>query len=301
MRYEFLRVENCNMCGSNRSGNVGIRLNASQGLRPKQVSGIAVTVKQCRDCGLIFPDPMPFPDKIEDHYGIPPEDYWNSDEALAWNGDYFAREINTAKALLSFQSGMRALDIGAGLGKCMRSLANAGFDTWGVEPSSSFHRHAVRNVPADRLQLSTLEDAELDGHRFEFITFGAVLEHMFDPSAALRKAFSLAAPGAIIHLEVPSSRWLIARLIDAYFRLRGTNYTTHLSPMHVPFHLYEFTLESFRRNGRRLGYEIAAQEIQVCEVMHVPNVAKPILRRLMEATGTGMQMILFLRANTQSH
>lgn len=301
MRYEFLRVGDCNMCGSTRSRNLGIRLNNSQGRHPKRVSGIAVTVKQCRDCGLIYPDPMPVPNRIEDHYGIPPDEYWNTDEALAWSADYFAREIARAKALLPFRPGMRALDIGAGLGKGMRSLANAGFDTWGIEPSEPFYRHALRNVPADRLHLSTLEDAGLGGQRFEFITFGAVLEHMFDPSEALRKAFSMAAPGAIIHLEVPSSNWLIARLVDTYFRLSGTNYTTHLSPMHTPFHLYEFTFESFRRNGRRLGYEVAEKDIQVCDVMHVPRVAKPLFRRIMEATGTGMQMTLYLRANPQTH
>jgi hypothetical protein len=30
---------------------------------------------------------------------------------------------------------MKALDVGAGLGKCMISLNNAGFDAFGCEPS----------------------------------------------------------------------------------------------------------------------------------------------------------------------
>lgn len=63
------------------------------------------------------------------------------------------------KRLIKFEPGMRALDIGAGLGKCMRSLTNAGFDAYGIEPSEPFYNKAIREMGADpeRLELATLE------------------------------------------------------------------------------------------------------------------------------------------------
>lgn len=46
---------------------------------------------------------------------------------------------------------MRALDIGAGLGKGMLSLQNAGFDTYGFEPSIPFYEKAMATTKMDPL------------------------------------------------------------------------------------------------------------------------------------------------------
>jgi hypothetical protein len=87
----------------------------------------------------------------------------------------------------------------------------------------------------------------------------------------------------------------MARLLNLYFALRGTNYVTHLSPMHVPYHLFEFTLESFRRNGARLGYEVALSKTDVCAVPHAPGPLKPLAARFMERTDRGMMLAVYLR------
>jgi hypothetical protein len=60
-----------------------MRLSASQGLTPRKAEGIAVPVKRCNDCGLIFSDPQPIPENLSDHYGVPPDEYWNSEPRWA--------------------------------------------------------------------------------------------------------------------------------------------------------------------------------------------------------------------------
>jgi SAM-dependent methyltransferase len=264
-----------------------MRLNRSQGLRPKQVSGVAVSVKQCRNCDLIFADPQPVPPRLSDHYGIPPQEYWRA--VPDWNPGHFSEAIETVRRLLPGKSKLTALDIGVGLGLTMRSLAHAGFDTWGLEPAEPFYEHALNNVRPGRLKLATVEEADFPEGSFDFITFGAVLEHLYSPSLALDKAMSWLKPGGIIHAEVPNSRWLIAKLVNQYFRLSGTTFVTHISPMHPPFHLYEFGLGSFK------NYEIAEYSIHPCEVMHVPKVLHRPLKWLMDITATGMQIVLYLR------
>jgi len=289
MRYDFRPVSHCNMCGSTRFRLLGMRLSASQGLNPRAAEGIAVPVKDCRECGLIFADPLPVPDDLSDHYGLPPEDYWG--EALAWAPDYFSRQIEGAKRLIGFKPGMAALDIGAGVGLAMKSLSLAGFDTWGLEPSEPFRRKAIEQtgIDPDRIQLAGIEQADYAPGSFDFITFGAVLEHLYDPHAALAKAVRWLRPGGTIQAEVPSANWLIPRLVNLYFRLRGTNYVTHISPMHAPFHLYEFTLKSFA------GFEIADHWFDVCTIIHVPSMLHPLFRWWMRRTDTGMQLTVFLR------
>jgi SAM-dependent methyltransferase len=268
MRYEF-GLRTCNMCGSADFRLLGMRLSASQGRNPRQAEGIAVPVKRCRTCGLVFSDPQPVPQSLSDHYGLPPEDYWG--EALAWTPGYFAQQIDAAKRLIGFTPGMTALDIGAGVGLAMGVPVGGGCDSWGLEPSEPFRRKAidVTGIDPDRIQLAGIEDAEYSPGSFDFITFGAVLEHLYDPHAALSKAMSWLKPGGVTQAEVPSSDWLIPKLVNFYFRLRGTNYVTHISPMHPPFHLYEFTLKSFRH------YEVAEHRLDVCTITHVPGSCTP--------------------------
>ncbi len=289
MRYEFRPIVRCNMCASTDSRFLGMRLSTSQGLDPRTAEGVAVPVKRCRDCGLIYADPQPVPEDMADHYGVPPEDYWG--EALTWSPDYFSSQIEAAKRLIHFTPCMKALDIGAGVGLAMKSLSLAGFDSWGLEPSQPFRQQAIERTGIDleRLQLATIEDADYQPESFDFITFGAVLEHLYDPHAAIEKAMSWLKAGGVVQAEVPSSDWLIAKLVNRYFRLRGTNYVTHLSPMHAPFHLYEFTLRSFK------DYEIAEHRFDVCTITHAPKLLKPLFRLWMQRTDTGMQLTVYLR------
>ena len=144
LRYYFEEVSNCEMCGDSSQGHIvlGQRLNQSQGLSPKRKTGISVSVMKCRKCSLIYSQPMPIPFNIQDHYGIPPESYWN-ESYFQWSPNYFSRQIETVKKLLPYKEGMTALDVGAGLGKCMISLNKAGFDTYGFEPSQPFFERAI--------------------------------------------------------------------------------------------------------------------------------------------------------------
>lgn len=288
MRYEFRPVTHCNMCGSNDFRFLGLRLSTSQGLHPHNAEGIAVPVKRCNACGLVFSDPQPVPENLSDHYGVPADEYWGTEPS--WTPDYFSPQIKAAKQLLEFVPGMRALDIGAGTGLAMKSLAEAGFYAWGIEPSEPFRRRAIqRGIAPESIRLTRIEDAEFPSDDFDFITFGAVLEHLADPHLALEKALGWLKPGGVIQVEVPSSDWLIAKLTNLYFRLSGTNYVTHLSPMHSPYHLYEFTLKSFQ------AFQIARHWYDVSHVTHVPGPLGPLFRWWMAKSNTGMQLTVYLR------
>ncbi len=298
LQYYFEEILKCEMCGDSTKAHkvLGQRLNQSQGLSPKMKSGISVSVKQCSKCELIYSSPQPIPFDIQDHYGIPPEEYWIP-SYFQWSPDNFANEIEVAKQLLSFKAGMKALDIGAGIGKTMISLEKAGFETYGFEASKPFYEKAVSemNISTDRLRFGTIENIDYPEHTFDFITFGAVLEHLYHPAASLEKALRWAKQGGIIHIEVPSSKYLMSKLINIYYKLRGTNYVTHISPMHPPFHLYEFNLKSFEELSKRLNFSIVKSDYYVCAIEHVPKFLHPILRYYMKRTNTGMQLVVWLR------
>lgn len=285
------------MCGSKSDKHkiLGKRLNASQGKNPKKKTGITTTVVKCSNCGLIYSNPQPVPFDIQDHYGVPPESYWN-ENYFSISEDYFQGEIAKLKTLLDFKEGMKSLDIGAGLGKQMIALSKAGFDTYGFEPSKQFHERAISKmgIHPEHLKLGMIEEIDYPENHFDFISFGAVLEHLYDPSSSILKAMKWLKPNGIIHIEVPSSDWLIGKIINLYYKLKRSDYVGNISPMHDPYHLYEFALQSFKQHAKQHHYEVAFHEYYVCQT-YMPKIADYILKPYMRWTNTGMQLCVWLR------
>lgn len=285
------------MCGysTDKSTILGKRLNQSQGLAPNKKIGITTSVCKCKNCGLIFSNPQPIPKDIQDHYGIPPESYW-TENYFKVSTNYFSGEIMRLRTLKEIKKGMKSLDIGAGIGKQMKVLESIGFETYGIEPSQTFYNKAISKlgILENRLKMESIEDASYPADEFDFISFGVVLEHIYKPSQALNKALNWLKPGGLIHIEVPSSNWLTNKIINFLYRIRGLDYTGHLSPMHEPFHLHEFSLESFKKNATINGYEIVFHEHYVCNT-YLPKFLNSILKPLMKWTNTGMQLCVWLK------
>lgn len=295
--YTFKTILECNMCeeSTQTSKLLGKRLNQSQGWNPQKKTGITTTIVQCAICGLIFSNPQPIPFDFQDHYGIPPETYWKN-EYFSLDTELFRYELQIVKRLLNDQKGIRSLDVGAGIGKCMIALANAGFESYGFEPSAPFYEKAISKMGLSptRLKLCSIEDSEYPEEYFDFITFGAVLEHLYNPSEAITKAMKWLKKGGLIHIEVPSSNWFINKLINLTYSIRWMDYVGNLSPMHQPFHLYEFSLKSFLMHAKKNNYQIAHHEYFVCDTF-MPKQVDFILKPYMRITKQGMQLSIWLR------
>jgi SAM-dependent methyltransferase len=297
--YEFVWSDRCNMCGEPEAEPLGKRLSGSQGLRPTRRVGITTTVVRCTRCGLVYCKPQPVPSSIGQHYDLPPEEYWNPKRLQALEReDYFAEQLRTFFRLFS-GSELVALDVGAGAGKGLIAMQRAGFDAFGIEPSDSFHKLAASHPELDSSQLTctSIEDARFEPESFTFISFGAVLEHLYDPSAALLKALDWLRPNGLIHTEVPSARWLTSRIVNFAYRLQGLDYVSNLSPMHPPYHLYEFTIDSFYEHCRAHRYEVAHWTGYAGDATYLPvgRIGDRVLKRLMERSATGMQLEVWLR------
>ena len=285
------------MCGCDSTNHkiLGKRLNQSQGFNPRKKVGITTSIAKCQNCNLIFSAILPIPNNIQDHYGIPPENYWKEDY-FKLEDNYFKDEIETLKNLITLDIKSKALDIGAGVGKCMLALNRAGFDSYGLEPSEPFYQRAVEKMGIDisKLKLTSIEDAKYPENEFDFITFGAVLEHLYNPSASIEKAIKWLKPGGVIHIEVPSSKWLINRIINFSYKIRGLDYVGNISPMHIPYHLYEFDLKSFLLNSKLNNYNVIHHQYFVSET-YLPKIFNPIIKPYMKLTNTGMQLVVWLQ------
>ena len=285
------------MCGSPVASHkvLGKRLNSSQGKNPQKKKGITTTIAKCNSCGLIYSNPQPIPHDLQDHYGVPPENYWKEEYFLP-DENNFLYEILQLRKLRQFPKEKKSLDIGAGLGKGMIALAREGFDAYGIEPSRPFYERAIEKMKIDKakLKLATVETADYPENYFDFITFKAVLEHLYDPSAAILKAMKWLKPGGLIHIGVPSSNWLTNRIVNRYYKLRGTDYVANISPMHTPYHLYEFSVDSFRKHAAKNNYELEFSEHFICET-YMPKSLDFILKPYMKWTKSGMEIAVWLK------
>ena len=117
---------------------------------------------------------------------------------------------------------------------------------------------------------------------------------MYDPSNSLRKALGWLKSGGIIHAEIPSSNWLTNKIINFLYKIRGMDYVANISPMHTPYHLYEFDIKSFLKNAKINGYEVVQHQYYVCDT-YLPSFLDFIVKPIMKATNTGMQLSIWLR------
>jgi len=283
------------MCSSTDLTVLGKRLNRSQGFNPHKKLGITVSVVKCNSCGLRFASPIPIPLKFEDHYNVEVDNYFEQ-TLKNYDENSFKGEIEYFKANYPGLPRLKSLDIGAGLGRVMKSMEREGLEAYGIEPSRSFHQYAVNSmgITKDRLRLATIEDAEFPEDCFDLITFSAVFEHLYDPNSALVKALSWLKPGGLIYIGVPNAYTLNQVIINAMYKIRRLDYVSNISPMHAPFHIYEFTRNSFTRNAKLNGYEVVNIS-GITYKTYLPKILDPILKPLIRLTNTDMNLMVWIR------
>ena len=100
--------------------------------------------------------------------------------------------------------------------------------------------------------------------------------------------------GGLMHIEVPSSNWFVSKLGNTYHKVFNPGFASNLSPMHPPYHLYEFSHKSFQIHGSMNNYEVAKHSYHVCQT-YLPKILDPIVIPYMKATDSGMQLVIWLR------
>ena len=194
----------CPACRSQRLTMLDV-IPVTRGAKGRRVAFLA----GCVDCGLVFTNPMPTEEQQAKYY---------ADE-----GPYRAHKVEAAEAkrkerkagprsatkaprardllldaLTSYvpinapPPGAKVLDFGCGDGKMLNRLQDAGWETYGIEPSTSvaFTRHRRLTEPPQ------------DG-RFDFVILHHVLEHVRDPLEILQQLGGATHEGGKIFISLP--------------------------------------------------------------------------------------------------
>ncbi len=166
------------------------------------------------------------------------------------------KRVVIAANLLNLSDAAEVLDIGCGEGltaKVLRERFGSGVKLTGIDISQRAAELAKdRYDEGHVLDISDEDPAELLGSvRFDAITCLEVIEHLFNPKAALAKMHALLKPGGSLIISFPN----FAHYRDRLKCLLG-RFPTERHIFDSVEHLHYFTVESFRELLDACGFRI---------------------------------------------
>jgi 2-polyprenyl-3-methyl-5-hydroxy-6-metoxy-1,4-benzoquinol methylase len=172
---------------------------------------------RCPACTLVYADPLPT-ESAPEHYDQLGRPYYLSADKLA--GDFasvrFERELRLFRRHCAHG---QVLDVGCSTGAFLFQLQQRFPGTYqpaGIEVSLAALDHA-RDHGLEVIGDSLLTH-DFSQRRFDAITFWAVLEHLPEPAAFVRRAAEILQPGGRVFALVPNLRSLAVRVLGARYR-----------------------------------------------------------------------------------
>lgn len=199
------------------------------------LTGEVFEIHKCQECGLLFTEPRPAPDKIDRYYQS--EEYYSHKE----NKNGFIPKIYESVKKVNLRHkrklatvGLKVgtmLEIGCGVGDFLHEMEQNGWNCTGIEPSKEAKTIAKTRVKANILNPEEL--ARLKDESFDLITMWHVLEHVDNLKEEVMHLQRLLKKGGRLVLALPNFK-----SADAEY------YREYWAAYDVPRHLNHFCRKS---------------------------------------------------------
>lgn len=241
---EGMEVVSCNLCGEDDTRLLFEGWDRLHGLPGR------FRMVQCRRCGLIYLNPRPTASQIGRYY---PEEYPSYGGSRRSGRNRLAQWAlrygmgKRLRAVAAFQPKGRLLDVGCADGAFLALARERGWEAHGVElnPVAAAFCRETLNLP---VFTGDLLEAGYPTAHFDVVTLWSVLEHLYNPMAALREIHRIVRPGGLLALAVPNPDSLDARI----FGPAWVGYD-------MPRHLYIFPDGVLQRMLAQTGFHILAR------------------------------------------
>lgn len=187
-------------------------------------------IQKCSLCGLVRTKTDSFTNYQQYHRDT---DYKKFEERFR---NIFQKRFNRINR---YKKGSRVLEIGCSTGLLLQIFQQAGWETWGVEPSHSYKTAQRR---ADKIIHSRFEEAALPENYFDVVVLNHVLEHVSDPVSILAKVKHVLKKGGIVYIDVPN------------FGSWGRQVEQQYWPLLLPYeHVHHFTPKTLSKTAEKAG------------------------------------------------
>ena len=257
----------CELCGNNSFEDI---------LWSKDWTGAVegkFRIVKCKKCGLIFQFPIPEKEEIkkfysEEYYAYSPpslkflqrkvkkfKEGWRKkilqekygyplglpkSHNPLWKLPFFNYE---RKGVLPYVPKGKILDIGCGSGSILFFLKELGWDTYGVEISSTACKYA-REIGL-KVWCGELTDVEFPSEFFDVVRLNHVLEHIRNPRKTMEEIRRIIKPSGKVIVSIPNINGLGFRIFrDKWFGLD------------LPRHIFFFTPETIKLLAHKTKFKV---------------------------------------------
>lgn len=231
------KFENCPICNSDRIYLFVTTYDRHYGFIERLYD-----VYRCNSCGLLFLNPMIENQELFQMYS---EDDYYAYRNFKINKSIFFKVLSAAKKILisippsdlrnyNFRN-KAVLDLGCGSGKALFLIRHKGAkEVYGVEISEK------ATEMGNKLNLNiingTLENANFEDNKFDYIRSNHSFEHLTNPLETLIEMRRILKPGGELFVGVPNTKSLMFSLFKQYWYYLG-----------VPFHPYNYNSYCFNK------------------------------------------------------
>lgn len=241
--------QSCPLCPDATQRRVGSRGGSSH----RDGLGSEAQIFECDSCGLLFPNPMPFPKSGEfGNYDLDPGEYFQHHN-LEFKLQISRKMVAWAEELLGRKG--RILDIGAGMGVLLKVAKEAGWEVTGVEPSDSFADMADK-ISGIKVHRKRLQDCGFAEGEFDVVILAAVLEHLYQPVEVLSEISRITADNGLLFFDVPNEKGLYFTIGNLYQRMKGRDWTVNLAPTFEPFHVFGYSKKPIEKLLSACEFEV---------------------------------------------
>lgn len=195
-------------------------------------------VVRCKNCGLYYCSPRPDSQLLEQGYGEVEDELYHDEE----EGRRRTFRGNLGR-LTYYKKKGKLLDVGCALGIFIDEASKLGWDAEGIEPSKWCVEKGKEFFNLKIRQGSYKNLSEFD-YKFDVITMWDVLEHVDEPSIALRNCRDILEDDGILVFSTVNIGSLYARMLGRKW------------PWFMEMHLYYFDLDTIRKYLEKAGFMV---------------------------------------------
>lgn len=205
---------------------------------------------KCKGCGLVYLHPQPDDKTLQRMYT---QDYERAyGKGVAGGREQIEAQMHVYEHLVGLLTHVcrqpgRLLEVGPGYGYFLGCAKRHGWQVTGLELSQAAAEYARTSLGLD-VHVGRIEEFEAPG-RYDAVAVLHTLEHVTDPTSVLLKLREFLAPKGVLVIVGPN-----AGSFDRWWHGR------HWRGWQIPYHLYHFTVRSYRRFLDKTGFSVVHVE-----------------------------------------